>query len=265
MTKVNFSSETASDSLQPTAQFNGNTTNEIHSYFNLLYLKVVNNPDNQFCVDLDDIWSIGYSRRRDAVKYLIKSFKEDIDYEEVRQAPLQNNLPKFKYMLTVQCMEHLVVRRNKEIFEIYRRIFHWVIFNPNMKPTYIINVASLGIENTNKIKSYKSESPYPEGYSSMKQILKLLGYQYLKPAQVFKIFVERGLLKQIRNHIKIEKDIDIIYADDDLVRSGDVINKSDINIDTLRNQMIFKNESVSDLFIKAGINLNNEEYLSKYY
>lgn len=268
MAKINLSPESASDSLQPTAKINEEISNKIKGYFLLLQEKVNENPENVFCVNLDDVWQYCYASRKDAVRALRKGkmFIEGIDFIALRNSAQRSASDiKEHFYLTIQCFEYFVARRNKLIFEIYRRTFHLSVFGSNMKPQQFINVVTIGIENLNQVNNALRKSPYPKGYDSMKQILKLLGYKHLKPLQVFKILIERGLLERIKNHIKIEKDVDIIYAGDDLIASKDAINLYDINENTIKNQMVFKTKAISELFIKAGINLENEEFLSKRY
>lgn len=127
MTKVELLSKSASDNLQPTAKINSAISSEVREYFEKLRDFIVNKDEYDFVVDLDDVWRFVYTRRFDTVKYLTSNFSEGIDYEVKRQTPSQNNLLKKKYYLTVRAMENFIVRKNAEIFEIYRRIFHWVL------------------------------------------------------------------------------------------------------------------------------------------
>ena len=263
MTKVDILSETASDSLQPTAKINNVISSEVREYFEKLRDFIVNKDEYDFVVDLDDVWRFVYTRRFDAVKYLTSNFSEGIDYEVKRQTPSQNNLPKKKYYLTVRAMENFIVRKNAEIFEIYRRIFHWVL--EGSQPKQVINVVTIGIENDVNLIENKENQSYPAGYDSIKQILKSLGYKHIKPKQLFKILVERGLLKEIKKKIIIEKDVSIVYSDGEELASGMILNRNRIDSNTIRNQLIFRKTDAIELLDKAGVSLSNEEYLSRLY
>ncbi|TGD80822.1 phage antirepressor KilAC domain-containing protein [Hymenobacter wooponensis] len=77
----------------------------------------------EFCVNLHDIFRIGYARKDNAVKALRKGYLEDVDYQVVRNLAenSQGGRPEEIYLLTLSCAEHLAVRANREVFEIYRQ------------------------------------------------------------------------------------------------------------------------------------------------
>lgn len=133
---------------------------QLKNYFsNLLNLKKTN---YQYPVNLDDVWPICYSRKDAAVRELRDNYYEGIDYVIVKtQANTQsadnqlfhrfeeNSLtnPQFcgevenqqitdedagcgvgrrssnTYYLSISCMEYLVARRRREVFEVYRKVF----------------------------------------------------------------------------------------------------------------------------------------------
>lgn len=88
MTKIDSLSDIASDSLQPTDQFNEGEIQKARDYFNVLDYKIRNNPNIQFCVNLDEVFNYAYKRKKEATRALIRdmSYKENVDYIIVRKA-----------------------------------------------------------------------------------------------------------------------------------------------------------------------------------
>ena len=99
---------------------------EIKAYFNAI-LKL-SRCDNEFPVNLDEVWMLAYSQKSDAVKALQKNFIESIDYQVLRQNPqnLFGGRPTTNYYLTVPCLEFLIARKIRLVFEVYRQVFHKV-------------------------------------------------------------------------------------------------------------------------------------------
>jgi len=86
----------------------------------------------QFPYDLEELVPTVFSRKDNAVKKLVASYKKDEDYQELRQMEeflinkeisLSPN-PNVKYHLSCTCFEHMVAKRNKAIFAVYSQIFH---------------------------------------------------------------------------------------------------------------------------------------------
>ena len=80
----------------------------------------------EFPVNLEYVWPIGYGAKEAAVKALKKKFHEGIDYQALVQT---YDLPglaagmtrRVEYHLTVSCMEYFAVRSNREVFDVYRQ------------------------------------------------------------------------------------------------------------------------------------------------
>lgn len=114
------------------------TEEQIKQYFQGIV--ALNNSSEEFPINLDDIWPIAYSRKDHAVRQLLMDFYEGIDFC-VQSADNQffpkngertkggrfNGSNKNIYCLSVSCAEYLVVRKSRQIFEVYRRIFHKVV------------------------------------------------------------------------------------------------------------------------------------------
>ena len=99
---------------------------EIKAYFNAV-LKL-SQSDNEFPINLDEVWMLVYPRKDHAVRELVdgSQFIEGVDY----QVFLKNGenpkggRPTNEYRLTVSCMEFFIARKVRPVFEVYRQVFH---------------------------------------------------------------------------------------------------------------------------------------------
>ena len=102
---------------------------EIKRYFNAV-LKL-SQADNEFPINLDEVWPLVYGRKSDAVEALQKDFMNGVDYQVLRQNPQNPNggRPSTDYFITVPCMEFFIARKVRPVFEVYRKVFHHVASN----------------------------------------------------------------------------------------------------------------------------------------
>ena len=265
MAKLEELSGIASDSLQPTAKFNSLNREEIKSYFDSLYRFVSEKGEDEFCVDLDDVFHYAYKAKKEAMRALTKSgvFINGYDYIVVCKAAQGQFSSKTKIMMTMRCFEFFIVKKNRELFEVYRSIFHFVLAG-NI-PKQIINVTPIGIVDGTESNAENNKNVYPTGYNSIKRILRSIGYKHIKPKQVFKILVERGILKEQKKTVVVRKEVDIVYSDGKYLKNGSILNRNKITDDTFYNQLLFKESEITRLFDIAGISLSNEEILSRIY
>lgn len=136
---------------------------EIKAYFNAV-LKL-SQSNNEFPINLDEVWMLVYSEKGKAVRALKENFIEGVDYntfakngkteEEVfaqngknpesvdYQVFLKNGenpkggRPTNEYKLTVSCMEFFIARKVRPVFEVYRQVFHqsvWKVIENQNKP-----------------------------------------------------------------------------------------------------------------------------------
>ena len=96
--------------------------------------------DEEFPVNLDDVWPLVYSRKDKAVRALQSNdlFMKGIDYqvlpqngENSKDLPQNGGKPKEgrpvdTYMLSVPCLEFFIARKVRPVFEVYRQVFHKV-------------------------------------------------------------------------------------------------------------------------------------------
>ena len=107
---------------------------EIKRYFNAV-LKL-SQSDNEFPINLDEVWPLVYGRKQEAVRALVSSnqFIEGIDYQPMRNNAQRSDNGQFTdggtdYFLTVSCMEFFIARKVRPVFEVYRQVFHHVANN----------------------------------------------------------------------------------------------------------------------------------------
>lgn len=139
---------------------------EIKAYFcAVLHLS---ESDEEFPVNLDDVWPLVYSRKDKAVRALKEgeSFFEGIDYqplpqngERLKDKPLRkdaqrsdkgqfNGADKVIYMLSVPCLEFFIARKVRPVFEVYRKVFHKVA-ERNATPSHPFDITEpIGLEET---------------------------------------------------------------------------------------------------------------------
>lgn len=130
------------------------TEEQLKQYF--MGIVELNKSSEEFPINLDDIWPIGYTRKNDAVRTLKNEFLEGEDFIVKDSSQLSDNQrlrknaqrnedePDFcssnlrskkvggdfrskSYFLSVSCAEYLIVRKCRPVFEVYRRVFHQVV------------------------------------------------------------------------------------------------------------------------------------------
>ena len=125
------------------------SSEEIKSYFHAVLR--LSQDDNEFPINLDEVWPLVYSEKSKAVRSLKENFIEDIDYqvlaqngenlEEVDYQVLRKNAENSKggrptnvYHISLSCMEFFIARKVRPVFEVYRQVFHGVAKGQLVKP-----------------------------------------------------------------------------------------------------------------------------------
>ena len=82
--------------------------------------------DNEYPINLDEVWMLVYERKDNAVKALQRDFIENIDYKLLRQKAEQVSGAKYvdMYYLSLPCLEYFIARKVRPVFEVYRKVFH---------------------------------------------------------------------------------------------------------------------------------------------
>lgn len=101
---------------------------EIKRYFNAVL--ELSKSDNEFPINLDEVWMLVYGRKEEAVRALTlnEQFIENVDYQVLRKNAENSNggRPTNEYKLTLSCMEFFIAREVRPVFEVYRQVFHKV-------------------------------------------------------------------------------------------------------------------------------------------
>lgn len=115
---------------------------ELKTHFNAVL--ELSQSNNEFPVNLDDVWMLVYGRKQEAVRALTSNeqFIEGVDYQSVRkdaQQDLENSWGgnnKVDYKLSVSCLEFFIARKVRPVFEVYRQVFHKAINNIVLPKTF---------------------------------------------------------------------------------------------------------------------------------
>ena len=103
---------------------------EIKTYFEAVYK--LRESRKEFPVDLDEVWPLVYTTRSNALRDLVKNFIQDVDYQVLikndqnDQKSLRGR-PSTEYRLSVSCLEYLIARKVRPVFEVYRQVFHGAV------------------------------------------------------------------------------------------------------------------------------------------
>lgn len=113
------------------------TKNSTSSDVKLYFEEILNlsRSSDEFPVNLDDVWPLVYSRKDKALQTLKNSglFIKDADYKVFPQM-VENSKggrPTEIIMISLSCLEYLIARKKREVFEVYRQVFHKAM-NPVM-------------------------------------------------------------------------------------------------------------------------------------
>ena len=97
--------------------------NQLKTYFEAI--SNLQRSGIQFPSNLEEVWPLVYSRKEDAVRVLVKDFIENVDYQLLRKSPENSKgRPINEYHLSVPCLEYFIARKVREVFEVYRKVFH---------------------------------------------------------------------------------------------------------------------------------------------
>ena len=172
---------------------------EIKAYFEGIAKLMQSNE--QFPVNLEDVWQLVYSTKGKAVQTLKRSdlFIEGIDYQifnqKVKKSVVFNqeekNLdsmgrPTQVFMLSVPCLEFFIARKVRPVFEVYRKVFHKVVdtvqsttistFQPI---SFVDSLEPLAELNRSIMSRFKRLQEMSGGCSCVTQVLKAYREGYL--------------------------------------------------------------------------------------
>lgn len=110
--------------------------NQIKTYFQAILISY--KLDNQFPINLDDVWPLAYTQKVKAVNALKKDFIEGIDFnlyqngKVIKSSEVRNGIM-VTYMLSIPCLEYFIARKVRPVFEVYRKVFHKVTKIPAVR------------------------------------------------------------------------------------------------------------------------------------
>lgn len=112
--------------LQKTA-----SSSELQNYFTAIF--DLRKSGKEFPINLDEVWRLVYNKKQDAVNFLKNNFLENKHYEVFRQKAenpkSKGGRPKIDYFLSTQCLEYFIAKKKREVFEVYRKVFHQAVEN----------------------------------------------------------------------------------------------------------------------------------------
>ena len=138
--------------------------NEIRRYFEAI-LKLAQS-NNEFPVNLDEVWMLVYSERSKAVRALKTNFIEGVDFllaQNGKQNSLQGSggTNKIDYKLSLSCMEYFIARKVRPVFDVYRKVFHKaaeLAQQRQLSPSeLILQLAHMNVENERKMKELEEK------------------------------------------------------------------------------------------------------------
>lgn len=95
---------------------------EIKAYFEGIIRLA--NGNEQFPVNLDEVWPLVYAAKNKAVSTLNESFVEGEDFIKVNQKVGLTKQTSHTYFLSLSCLEYFIARKVRPVFEVYRQVFH---------------------------------------------------------------------------------------------------------------------------------------------
>lgn len=133
------------------------TSAEIKQYFNAI-LKL-SKASEEFPVNLDEVWPLVYGSKKDATDILKKDFLQLTENESLGQNPersdydyiiVKERIPaghtisiKENYYLSVSCLEFFIARKVRDVFEVYRQVFHKTAKQVESKDPMAMNANTL--------------------------------------------------------------------------------------------------------------------------
>lgn len=82
----------------------------------------------EFPVSLEDVWPLVYANKHKAIEALKNSdlFVKDADYQVFTRSGEnpKGGRPSGEYWLSISCLEFFIARKKREVFEVYRQVFH---------------------------------------------------------------------------------------------------------------------------------------------
>lgn len=144
---------------------------EIKTYFEKI-LDLSRSTENEFPVNLDEVWMLAYNRKDYATDALVRDFIDGVDYQRT-SARTEVGSIKYEYKISVPCLEFFIARKIRPVFEVYRKVFHGVA-NMNFTkkvPTTFAEALRLAAEQQEQIEAQQKlievQAPKAEFYDDV--------------------------------------------------------------------------------------------------
>ena len=98
---------------------------ELKAYFEAV-CRIVDSNTDEFPINLDEVWPLAYSEKGKAVRALKDGFIENVDYKSIATNGKTDTggYRVTNYFISVSCLEYLIARKHRPVFEVYRQVFH---------------------------------------------------------------------------------------------------------------------------------------------
>jgi len=119
---------------------NQSSKEQLKNYFKVILR--LSKSGEKFPVDLDDVWALAYNRKDGAIKALrTENFYEGSDFAASQNGKVVSinelsNGVRSEIKISVSCMEYLIARKKRFVFDVYRIVFHKVA--NSLTPSYQI-------------------------------------------------------------------------------------------------------------------------------
>lgn len=132
--------------------------NEIKRYFKSVL--ELSKSDNEYPINLDEVWMLVYSEKGKAVRALKENFIDGVDYNTFAKngKTATGGYKVIEYRLTVSCMEFFIARKVRPVFEVYRQVFHHAINHSFSIPQTYSDALLLAANQAKRIESLEAEN-----------------------------------------------------------------------------------------------------------
>jgi hypothetical protein len=178
---------------------------ELRGYFGKV-LEVARDGE-PFPVDLDEVWPLAYERKDHAVRDLRKMCVQSVDYSLFPKngEKVLGHRPDDDYRISISCLEWLIARKVRAVFEVYRRVFHLAAGTDMMRRTadgfagldYVEVLRSLGLSMRSgsfwkRIRKYPTEFRHAEGVWLVSAGMAGLLRQQTRMREMYRELAEKG-------------------------------------------------------------------------
>lgn len=226
-------------------------TQEIRMYFErVLQLTKL---DEEFPINLNEVWPLVYSEKGKAVRALKENFIEHIDFQVLAQNGKNSNngRPTVYYFLSVSCLEYFIARKIRPVFEVYRQVFH------NSVAT--LSIKSISNRKSEKISAESMQRNIALMYDSLFARINSMGLNFSPITRNLETF-SWDSCKSVRSNIN--KFIESYYKNivDCIFIISELNNRDVIRIENRSTIQIHRNHFLEDMLNEISIIIRKYNY-----